>query len=267
MKQILAFSLLFFLTGILINGQQKLASSVYDWEKVPVKKTSSGEMKEFFSNPTRSLELFEIKAITINPGKSVQKELVGQGTDELLIIKEGVADIQINNEIKVFEEGSVAVASSGDEVTLTNRQKSRMVYYSIHFRPYPADLKKLALKKISPVFVDWKSVEFKPAANGGRRNIMQQKTSDLEELEIHVTTLMEGLASHSGHTHTDEEIILVRYGTVEMTIAGAHAEVGPGSVIFVTNDDNHGLINAGKGKCEYYAFRWLTEPPVQKQVK
>lgn len=88
---------------------------------------------------------------------------------------------------------------------------------------------------------------------------MRQPTSMLKELEMHVTTLNEGLPSHSPHSHPDEEIILVRFGTVEEMIKDTSYKLGPGSVIFLTNNDFHGIRNAGKGKCEYYAIRWLIE--------
>lgn len=74
---------------------------------------------------------------------------------------------------------------------------------------------------------------------------------------MHATTLKEGVASHAAHTHADEEIILVKSGTVEETINGTPYKLGPGSVIFLSNDDPHGIRNAGEGQCEYYAIRWL----------
>jgi quercetin dioxygenase-like cupin family protein len=133
-----------------------------------------------------------------------------------------------------------------------------LVFYIISFKPFEGSNKTVSPLKISPLFVDWKNVEFKPSENGGRRNIMQQKTSVLKELEIHVTTLKEGFPSHAAHTHPDEEIILIRKGYVEETIKGEPFRLGPGSIIFLTNDDFHGISNSGKGECEYYAIRWLT---------
>jgi len=159
------------------------------------------------------------------------------------------------------------VASAGDEMYLFNPQNTNASYYFIGFKPHETAAKKNssddnfeAPEAIPPLFIDWKDVEFKPAANGGRRNIMQQKTSALKELEIHVTTLKEGLPSHAPHTHPDEEIILVRKGFVEETISGKPFRLGPGSIIFLTNDDPHGISNAGTGECEYFAIRWVTEP-------
>lgn len=253
--------LLFWMGTIAIlsmKADKLITSSVYDWEKIQTKKTSYGEIKEFLKSPTRSLEDFEISAITLVPGKSAPKFIVEIGSDELLIVKEGIADIRINNERKSLEEGSVAIASSGDELNVTNSQAANTVYYSIRFKPYITGSKEQNSSGLFPVFIDWKNVEFKPSANGGRRNIIQQKTSNLKELEIHVTTLKKGLPSHSAHVHPDEEIILVRHGYVDETIKGKPYRLGPGSIIFLTNDDLHGISNAGIGQCEYYAIRWLT---------
>jgi mannose-6-phosphate isomerase-like protein (cupin superfamily) len=159
----------------------------------------------------------------------------------------------------------VIVASAGDEMYIFNPENANAVYYFIGFKPHKDIVKKVtsdddfeAPDPTPPLFIDWKDVEFKPSANGGRRNIMQQKTAALKDLEIHVTTLKEGLPSHAAHTHADEEIILVRKGFVEETISGKPFRLGPGSIIFLTNDDPHGISNAGKGECEYFAIRWLT---------
>jgi mannose-6-phosphate isomerase-like protein (cupin superfamily) len=239
-------------------SQPALRSSIYDWEKVPVKKTPSGEIKDFLKSPTRSLEMFEINAVTLFPGKEKWKSKVPDATDDLIIIKEGVAEILVNDEQKILGEGSVIVAGDDNELTIQNHKNSNLVFFIIRFKPFGGINKTITPLKISPQFIDWKNVEFKPSENGGRRNIMQQKTSVLKELEIHVTTLKEGLPSHAAHTHPDEEIILVRKGYVEETIKGEPFRLGPGSIIFLTNDDLHGISNSGKVECEYYAIRWLT---------
>lgn len=245
--------------AILSTGaKQGLISSVYDWEKLPVKKTPSGETRNILHGPTRSLDMFDIKAVTLSPGKGKWKFRVGRMTDELIIIKEGVIGIQVNTELKILGEGSVIVAGSDDEVTISNTETKNAVFYLICFKVFPAKRETGPSLKVSPLFIDWNNIEFKPSENGGRRNVIQQKTSSLKELEIHVTTLNEGLPSHAAHTHPDEEIILIRKGYVEETIRGEPFRLGPGSIIFLTNDDLHGISNSGKGECEYYAIRWLT---------
>jgi len=247
-----------------VAAQKGMNSSVFEWEKLAAKKTATGEERVFFKSPTRSLEMIDVKAVTLFPGGKGNGYQIDEGFNELIIVKEGLIEISVNDNKKVLGEGSVIVASSGDKVNITNAQKTNALYYFIGFKPLTPGIKKGTsdinfIAPAPPLFINWKDVEFKPAANGGRRNIMQQKTSVLKELEIHVTTLKEGLPSHAPHTHPDEEIILVSQGYVEETISGKPFRSGPGSIIFLTNDDPHGISNAGTGECEYFAIRWLTE--------
>jgi uncharacterized cupin superfamily protein len=247
------------IVGLSLAADKLLTSSVYEWEKLNVIKTSYGEERNFLNNPTRSLEVFNIKAITLYPGKSTDRYQVKQGFDELIIMKEGSASVQVNDERIFLLEGSVIVVSSGDNIAINNSHNANTSFYSINFKPAGHGSHNQQVKRIPLVFIDWDKVEFVSNENGGRRNIMQQKTSNLKELEIHVTTIKEGLSSHAGHTHPDEELILVREGVVEMKINDKSFKAGPGSLFFLGNDDFHGLTNAGKGQCEYYAIRWLTE--------
>jgi mannose-6-phosphate isomerase-like protein (cupin superfamily) len=237
---------------------QSLNSSVYDWEKLAVKKTANGELRDILKSPARSLDMFDIKAITLNTGQSVKDYKVENGFDELLIIKEGSAEITVNSESKILGAGSVVVAAQGDKVKIRNLHNTNTTFYSFLFKPKNSESSLKPEKKFPPLLADWNALVFKPGPNGGRRDIMKQPTSLLRELEMHTTTLNEGLPSHAAHTHPDEEIILVRFGFVQQTINGIPYTLGPGSVIFLSNDDNHGISNAGKGKCEYYAIRWLT---------
>jgi mannose-6-phosphate isomerase-like protein (cupin superfamily) len=243
---------------IAIAAGKPITSGIYDWSKFKPVKTRTGSVINFMKGPTRSLEMFDIKAISMHSGKATHPYLMGKESDELFIIKEGSAQITINSVTKLLGEGSIAVASEGDRVQVKNIKSGNLVYYSIIFKPRPAKIIRETSKKIPPFFSSWDTVTFIPSANGGRRNIIQQPTSTLKQLEIHTTTLKEGLPSHAAHTHPDEEIILVRFGTVDQTITGTHYRLGPGSLIFATNDDLHGISNGGEGQCEYYAIRWLT---------
>ena len=243
-----------------IVSSQPLKSSVYNWETLSVKKISSGEVRNYYKSPTLNLEMFDVNAITINAGKGIQPYQVEKGTDELIIVKEGVAEIGVNENVKVLGEGSLVIALSGNKVTINNRENTDMIYYSIRFKPYPSDIQKPDSKIISPLIIDWKSIEYKPNATGGRRDFMRQEISALKELEIHVTTLKNGLSSHSGHSHPDEEFVLMRYGNAEMDLDGIHYRGGKGSLFFLASEGTHSINNVGITPCEYYAIRWLTYP-------
>ena len=88
---------------------------------------------------------------------------------------------------------------------------------------------------------------------------MNTPTQTLMQLEMHTTMLNEGETSHAAHVHHNEEMMIVRYGTVAEMIVDKDYVLGPGSVIFLASDDLHGIRNAGKGPCEYFAIKWSTE--------
>ena len=264
MKKFRLLFALIFLAILSFAADQTINSSVYDWDKLPVKKTSSGESRIILKGSTRSLDMFDVQVITLNVEQTVKNYKVENGFDELIILKEGSAEISVNSEKKILGAGSVVVASQGDKVNIRNVHNKSTTFYTFLFKPKPSSGSNRPDVKVSPVLKDWNTIEFKPSANGGRRDILKQPVSTLKELEMHVTTLNEGLPSHAPHTHPDEEVILVRFGFVDQTINSTHYKLGPGSLIFLTNDDSHGISNAGKGKCEYYAIRWLTSADTAK---
>src|ERR1039458_352860 len=66
----------------------------------------------------------------------------------------------------------------------------------------------------SAVF-DWNLIPAKPTEVGSVRSFFNARTATLDELEMHVTTLLPGKASHPPHRHPNEELIIVMQGTVE----------------------------------------------------
>jgi len=241
-----------------VSAGKNPGSTVYEWENLKVKNNTRGTVRNVLKSPTRSLGMFEIKAVTLKGGALIKEYRVAKGYDEMLIIGEGTSKITINGKSELLGEGSVVVASQGDQVIISNEAKEDMTFYQFRFRPWKNENLAKNIRKADPVFRNWNDIEFRANANGGRRDIMRQPTALIKELEIHTTQLKEGLPSHSSHVHPDEEIILIRYGRVEESINGKPFQCGPGSVIFLTNDDDHGIRNAGQGPCEYYAIRWLT---------
>lgn len=112
----------------------------------------------------------------------------------------------------------------------------------------------------SSVF-DWEKLVAKPTANGERRDIVNSPTATFRNFETHVTTLDAGRSSHAPHKHVDEEIVIVKEGTLEVTVEGRVQHAGPGSMIFFASGDLHGLKNAGAGRATYYVIRPVTAAP------
>ena len=107
----------------------------------------------------------------------------------------------------------------------------------------------------STVF-EWASLEAKTTQNGMRRDVMRAPTPTLDELEIHITTLNVGQVSHPPHQHPEEELLIVREGTVETLQNGKASRLGPGSIIFHSSNDLHNIRNAGSTPATYHVIQW-----------
>lgn len=109
---------------------------------------------------------------------------------------------------------------------------------------------------LSSTVFDWKTMEARSTTTGSVRQVVQAPTATLDELELHITTLNPGVSSHAPHRHPDEELIIVRDGTVESLVNGEHRRVGPGSVIFQASNQEHAIKNVGDTPAVYHVIRW-----------
>jgi len=93
---------------------------------------------------------------------------------------------------------------------------------------------------------------------GLRRDVFEGSTGTLTHLECHLTTLNPGEWPHPPHRHPDEELMLVKEGTLEVSINGKISLAGPGSVLFYSSGDEHGVRNPGTTPVTYHVFRFST---------
>jgi quercetin dioxygenase-like cupin family protein len=107
----------------------------------------------------------------------------------------------------------------------------------------------------SSVFT-WSAMKADPTEAGEVRRVFRAPTATLEELECHVTTLKAGTRSHPPHVHPNEEVLIVREGDVQVFYKGGWHPAGPGSVIFLTGTDPHGIRNAGTTAATYHVLAW-----------
>lgn len=103
---------------------------------------------------------------------------------------------------------------------------------------------------------DWNAMTPTKTDVGYVRNFLRAPTATLDELEMHVTTLNPGLASHAPHQHENEELIIIREGTVEVLMNGAWTRTGPGSVVFNASNVLHGIRNVGTTPAVYHVVNW-----------
>ncbi len=111
---------------------------------------------------------------------------------------------------------------------------------------------------LGPSVWDWSTLAAKPTEVGALRDLVRQPTATLDELEMHITTLNPGLASHPPHTHPNEELVIVSEGTVEVLNGGSWKRLGPGSVVFNASNSPHALRNVGATPATYHVINWKT---------
>lgn len=255
----LSFFFLFtiFSTTLFAQNLEKLNTSVYDWNKLEVNKTSSGEKRQVFEGQTNVLSYLEVHVTTLNPGKAPHGSHVHEDMEELIIVKEGLIEQSINGVKKVVGPGSVILALPGDDHGIWNAGDTQASYYIIRWKTSEAPNLTRSKESGGSKFYDWKDVEFKTTEKGGKRQTMNRSTALLENLEMHVTTLNEGVMSHAEHIHSNEEIILMIKGEAEESINGTPHRMTAGSLVLLTDDIPHGIKNVGIGQCEYFAFKWV----------
>ena len=103
---------------------------------------------------------------------------------------------------------------------------------------------------------DWNTLTATPNKTGAVRKVVQQPTATLDELEIHITTLNPGETPHAPHKHPDEELLIVKEGTVESLVNGELKRVGPGSIIFQAANQLHSIRNVGEVPATYHVIKW-----------
>ena len=112
---------------------------------------------------------------------------------------------------------------------------------------------------------DWNSIPVHKTDVGEVRSVFRGPTATLDELEVHITTLNPGQVSHPPHKHPNEELIIVKEGTVESLVNGEWKRVGVGSVIFNGSNQLHGLRNVGSGPATYHVVSWYSPGMLAKQ--
>ncbi|WP_439481378.1 cupin domain-containing protein [Cyclobacterium plantarum] len=230
-------------------------SAVFEWEMLPVSLDGAVEERKLIDWPTETLDNFRIIHYTLQGSQTMD---LHSEEERLVLVTNGALSLKMAEEETALAQRSVGWIPAHKPISITVGNDNKASFFFIE---WDSELVDGELRPIdtNPVLFDYSEMEYKENSKGGRRAVMQAPTQTLRELEMHITTLKEGEKSHDPHVHADEEIILVLQGEVEEMINGTPYRLGAGSVIYLAAFDPHGIRNAGKGSCEYYAIRWITE--------
>ena len=104
----------------------------------------------------------------------------------------------------------------------------------------------------------WEDIGARDTDVGQYRHVTRQPTRTLEELEMHITTLKPHMASHAPHTHPNEEMVIIKEGTLQAHVNGKEIVLGPGSVMFFASMQPHAVQNIGDTPATYHVINWKT---------
>ena len=107
-------------------------------------------------------------------------------------------------------------------------------------------------------FFDLAALKVKITPVGQSRFVADAPTPTLNRLEFHITTLRPGFPSHPPHHHPQEEMILIKEGTVESSINGKKQRFGAGSLLFLASHDVHNVVNVGDKPATYFVINFHT---------
>jgi quercetin dioxygenase-like cupin family protein len=93
-----------------------------------------------------------------------------------------------------------------------------------------------------------------PKSGAEYRQVFTGVTHNKFPIDLHITTMPPGQMPHPAHHHEHEEMMLIQTGSLEVTISGKTTTVGPGSVIYIHSNDEHGLKSVGQVPAQYFVF-------------
>jgi XRE family transcriptional regulator, regulator of sulfur utilization len=112
----------------------------------------------------------------------------------------------------------------------------------------------------------WSDLKPNKTDVGERREVVQQPTRTLDELEMHITTLNPHTASHPPHTHPNEEMVIVKEGTLQAHVNGKEVVVPAGGILFYASMQPHAVKNIGETPATYYVINWASPGTKTKKI-
>ncbi len=85
-----------------------------------------------------------------------------------------------------------------------------------------------------------------------QRRMFTAKTHTGFKIESHQSDIAPGEVNHPPHQHLREEMMLIREGTMELTINGKPYRLGPGDVGVIGSNELHNAKNVGTTRAHYF---------------
>jgi|GEM_PF-397795 mannose-6-phosphate isomerase-like protein (cupin superfamily) len=113
-------------------------------------------------------------------------------------------------------------------------------------------------KLLKTTIFNWNEMVAQKVPNGERRMVLNSATSTLARLHLHISTLKPGEKSGAPRLHPQEELLIVKEGTVEVFCDGKTTLAPAGSVIFFAAHSVTAQRNLEKVPATYYVINYDT---------
>ncbi|MCX6236094.1 MAG: cupin domain-containing protein [Bacteroidia bacterium] len=109
----------------------------------------------------------------------------------------------------------------------------------------------------------WADYPAKVGEDRESRNFLAGTSANLEYIKIHATTQYPGAKPRPPHANKEtEELVIVKEGTMKVTIEGKSAILGAGGVVLIMPQQMQSFENIGNGKLTYYAMQYRSKNPM-----
>jgi quercetin dioxygenase-like cupin family protein len=101
----------------------------------------------------------------------------------------------------------------------------------------------------------WSDLQERPSNIGTTRNVFDSPTLTLDGYSCHITTLNPGKEPHPPHQHPEEELLVIKEGTLEVMQNGVTNQVSAGGMVFCASNELHGWRNTSSAPVTYYVIK------------
>ena len=255
-KKLLIVFLFSFVPFLSITAQDiPLQTSVYHWENNHGVNSKFGSQHQLFDGSGKILNRQILTGLSLRGGKQLVYQESVSGDELFFIIKTGMIEVQLNNQVKQLEKGSVVFLLPGEKVSFKNVHKDDAELYVMQMHSASPNIQR-GRDAGSSFMMDWYDMVFKPHDKGGVRQLFDRKTVMTNRFDIHITSLNPGLSSHPAHTHLNEEIILMLDGEGVMILGDKKQEIKTGDAAWVESMIPHNITNTATRPIVYFAIQW-----------
>jgi len=116
------------------------------------------------------------------------------------------------------------------------------------------------LQPVQPGVYRWADRPVKVSEDRESGIFLEGTSPEFEYIKIHATSQFPGAKPGPAHANKDmEELIIVKEGTMKVTVEGKSKILGAGGVVLIMPQQMQSLENVGNGKLTYYAMKYKSK--------